>query len=682
MENQAAQFTNDLIHESSPYLLQHAHNPVDWKAWNDATLDKAARENKLILISVGYSACHWCHVMEHESFENTEVASVMNTNYICIKVDREERPDIDHVYMNAVQVMTGAGGWPMNVVALPDGRPVWGGTYFRKEHWMDALKQIAKLYEKQPEKLTEYADKLENGLKQIELIEASDKESELNREIYQGVLKKWKAGFDHKNGGYKRAPKFMMPNNYEFLLRYAFQNSDDKLMEFCLHTLDRISWGGVYDPVEGGFSRYSVDERWHVPHFEKMLYDNAQLTELYSKAYKITGNQWYKEVVDGTLKFIEKELTHPTGAFYSALDADSLNKKEENVEGAYYVWTKDELENLLGKDFNLFSKVFNINNSGLWEAGNYVLIRTKNRVLLAEELEISEKDLKSRIEAWMNILQRERSKRPKPGLDDKALTSWNAMMISGYTEAYKAFKNEAYLNAAINNANFIINRQLQEDGRLFHSFKEGKSSINAYLEDYAFFIKALLDLYESTYDLKYLENTGKFLEIVEEDFNDPVSGMYFFTSAKDRPLITKTIEIADNVIPASNSVMAKNFFRFGKLTGKQEYIGKAEKMLKNVQDKIPEYPQSYSNWLDLMMNFTHPHFEIAVTGKDHIKNAGFFMEKYLPNIVLAATNKKSELALLKDRLVSEKNFIYVCSGNTCQLPVSSGEDALPLIEQV
>lgn len=280
--------TNELIHESSPYLLQHAHNPVNWKAWNDKSLDEAQENNKLLLISVGYSACHWCHVMEHESFEDEAVAEIMNSNYVNIKVDREERPDVDQVYMNAVQIMTGMGGWPMNVVALPDGRPVWGGTYFKKEQWIDALKQISHLYKSQPEKLVEYAEKLEQGLKQLQIIEPINETHKLHRDFFIPIIEKWKKSFDFNNGGYQRAPKFMMPNNYKFLMRYAFQNSDEDLMQQCFLTLNRISWGGVYDPIEGGFSRYSVDEKWHVPHFEKMLYDNAQLVQLYSKAYKIT----------------------------------------------------------------------------------------------------------------------------------------------------------------------------------------------------------------------------------------------------------------------------------------------------------------------------------------------------------------------------------------------------------
>ncbi|TBW30180.1 thioredoxin domain-containing protein [Gramella sp. KN1008] len=682
MTNDQPKYTNELIHESSPYLLQHAHNPVNWKAWNEESLQLAEKENRLLLISVGYSACHWCHVMEHESFEDKEVAEIMNSNYVCIKVDREERPDIDQVYMNAVQVMTGMGGWPMNVVALPDGRPVWGGTYFRKKQWIEALKQISHLYQTKPEQLEEYATRLESGLKQIQIIEPASQKQDFHRDFLTPLLDKWKRSLDLKNGGGKGAPKFMMPSNYEFLLRYSYQNSDDDLMDHCIHTLNRISWGGVFDPVEGGFSRYSVDERWHVPHFEKMLYDNAQLVQLYSKAFKITKDEWFREVVERTLYFIDAEMTDPSGAFYSALDADSESKAGEKKEGAYYVWTKEELENLLKADFEMFSDVFNINKTGKWEADNYVLIRTATFKELAEKLDMPEAELNRKRQSWLKILGEARKQRPKPSLDDKSLTSWNALMISGYAEAYKTFRKEKYLEVAKRNAEFIQKNQLQEDGRLFHTYKKGKSAINGYLEDYSFAIEAFLNLYETTFETKYLAVCENLIEIVFEDFPDAQSGLFFFTSKKDRQLVTRTLEISDNVIPSSNSVMARNLFKLGKLTGRTDHIRKAKEMLQTIKDRIPEHPQYYSNWLDLMMNFTHPFHEIAITGEDYYKFTEYFQTEFLPNTVLAATNKPSALALLKDRFVEGKHLIYVCREGSCQLPVSSKTEARQLISEV
>ncbi len=682
MNENSPKFTNDLIHESSPYLLQHAHNPVQWRPWNDAVLDEAKNKNKLLLISVGYSACHWCHVMEHESFEDETVAKVMNSNYICIKVDREERPDIDHVYMNAVQVMTGMGGWPMNIVALPDGRPVWGGTYFKKEQWIDALEQISSLYNSQPEKLIEYAGKLENGLKQIEILQPAPGDKALDREQFSPIIEKWKKSFDNTHGGYNRAPKFMMPNNFSFLMRYAHQNSDEELMQHCRLTLDKISWGGVYDPVGGGFSRYSVDEKWHIPHFEKMLYDNAQLVSLYSNAYKLTGEEWYKEVVEKTLDYIQEEMTDATGAFYSALDADSVNENGVKEEGAYYVWTKAELETLLAKDLELFSFSYNINNYGRWEKQNYVLIRTKSLEDIATKFELSREQVKSKIDKCLQILKAERNKRIKPGLDDKSLTSWNAMMLSGYLEAYKALGHKKYLETARKNIDFIIKHQIKEDGRLFHSYKSGKSSINGYLEDYAFTIRAFLDLYEATLEESYLERARELTAITNADYHDAESGMYRFTSVNDKPLVTTTIEINDNVIPASNSVMAGNLFQLGKLTGEREYMERSRQMLRNILDKIAEYPQSYSNWLDLLMNFTYPFFEIAITGDRFRDSAEYFHSKYLPNTLLSGSDSKSSLPLLKDRVVNGKDLIYICREGACQLPVESKTDAFKLISQV
>ncbi|SFN27333.1 thioredoxin domain-containing protein [Salegentibacter flavus] len=679
MKNKKPTYTNDLINETSPYLLQHAHNPVDWKPWNDQSLEKARKENKLLIISVGYSACHWCHVMEHESFEDPGVAEVMNADFVNIKVDREERPDIDQVYMNAVQVMTGTGGWPMNIVALPDGRPVWGGTYFKKEQWMNALNQLSVLYKQKPEQLLEYAGKLEEGLQKLQFIELPQEEQPFSRDFYPEILKQWKAQFDLENGGFKGAPKFMMPNNYEFLLRYGLQQQDEEIQKFTEKTLKKMAWGGIYDPVGGGFSRYSVDERWHVPHFEKMLYDNAQLVRLYSQAYKNHQNDLFKNVIEKTLEFIQEELTAPDYAFYSALDADSLNEKGKSEEGAFYTWTKAELKNLLEEDFKLFSEYFNINNYGKWEKDRYVLIRTKKSADIASEFEISEEQLQEKVRSWMKKLKKHREGRKKPALDDKTLTSWNALMLFGYLEAYTALKDRNYLDTALKNADFIKTKQIAGNGRLFHSYKKGKSSINGYLEDYAFTIEAFIKLHEITFEESWLRLADDLCEICIEDFSEE-SPMFYFTSNKDRKLITRTLEIMDNVIPASNSVMAKNLFKLAALLGKTEYKNRAEKMLKSVQAQIKTHPGSYSNWLDLMLNFTHPFFEVALTG-ENAKNLNFdLQEKYLPNTLITGTTGESELPLLQNRFQENNDYIYVCSEGKCDLPQTSVEKTVNLIK--
>lgn len=679
MKREKPTYTNELIEETSPYLLQHAHNPVDWKAWNDQSLDKAREENKLLIISVGYSACHWCHVMEHESFEDSDVAKVMNADFINIKVDREERPDIDQVYMNAVQVMTGTGGWPMNVVALPDGRPVWGGTYFRKEQWVNALNQLSLLYKQKPEQLREYAGKLEEGLQKLQLIELPEDEQPFSRDFFPEILQQWKAQFDLENGGYKGAPKFMMPNNYEFLLRYGLQQQDEEIQNFTEKTLTKMAWGGIYDPVGGGFSRYSVDERWHVPHFEKMLYDNAQLVRLYSQAYKNNPNNLFKNIIKKTLEFIQEELTAPDYAFYSALDADSLNDKGKSEEGAFYTWTKAELKNLLEEDFKLFSEYFNINNYGKWEKDRYVLIRTKKSSDIASEFKTSEEKLQEKVRSWMEILKKHRDGRKKPALDDKTLTSWNALMLSGYLEAYTALKDQQYLDTALKNANFIKTKQIAGNGRLFHSYKKGKPSINGYLEDYAFTIEAFIKLHEITFEESWLMLADDLCEICIEDFSED-SPMFYFTSNMDRKLITRTLEIMDNVIPASNSVMAKNLFKLAALLEKAEYKNRAEKMLKSVQPQIKTHPGSYSNWLDLMLNFTHPFFEVAITGKNAKKLNSDLQEKYLPNTLITGSTIQSELPLLQQRFQENKDYIYVCSEGKCDLPQTSVEKTVNLIK--
>ena len=379
------EYTNDLVNETSPYLLQHAHNPVDWKAWNDESLALAKETDKLMLISIGYAACHWCHVMEKESFEDSTVASIMNAKFVNIKVDREERPDVDQIYIAAVELMTGRAGWPLNVLALPDGRPVWGGTYFPKDDWLERIERIQELYETDPQRLYDYADRLEEGIKAIDLVTFNDEDMDLAGYEMSSLVEKWNTQFDLKNGGYKGAPKFMTPNNYDYLLRFAVENQDEAVMDYVKLTLDKMAYGGLYDHVGGGFSRYSVDSRWHVPHFEKMLYDNAQLVSLYSNAYAVTKDPFYKEVVLETIDFIMEEMTSEEGAFYSSLDADSETESGELEEGAYYIYTKEELQQELGDEYALFEDYYNVNDYGKWENDHYVLIRTKpDSIFLAE----------------------------------------------------------------------------------------------------------------------------------------------------------------------------------------------------------------------------------------------------------------------------------------------------------
>jgi len=680
-ETMKHKYTNKLINETSPYLLQHAHNPVNWHAWNEKTLDKAKSENKLMLISVGYSACHWCHVMEHESFEDTLVAQVMNDNFINIKIDREERPDVDQVYMNAVQLMTGSGGWPLNAVALPDGRPVWGGTYFKKEQWIDALEQISKLYKEKPEKLLEYAKKLEEGIKALDMVSLNTDEPIFEKNFIDEAINNWSKQFDNSMGGMNRAPKFMMPNNYHFLLRYAHQNNDGKLMEFVNLTLTKMAYGSVFDQLGGGFSRYSVDSKWHVPHFEKMLYDNGQLVSLYADAYLITKNKLYKDIVTETLDYVKNEMTIDNGAFYSALDADSLTPESELEEGAFYVWKKEELKTFLKDDFELFSDYYNVNNYGFWEHDNYVLIRKDDDAKIIEKYNLTELELKEKKSNWKSILLKERNKRVKPRLDDKTLTSWNALMLKGYVDAYRVFDNADYLASAEKNASFIINNMLREDGGLNHTYKDGKSTINGYLEDYSATIDSFLALYESTLNEIWLTTARDLANYTFDHFFDDTSKMFYFTSNQDESLVSRSIEYRDNVIPASNSIMAKNLFKLSHYFDNDHFSKTAMSMLNNVKPEMKEYPSAYSNWFDLMLNYAQPFYEVAIVGAEAKQKITELNKTYLPNKLIAGSLLENNMPLLENRYSPDNTFIYVCVNKACKLPVTKVNDAIKFIKE-
>lgn len=672
--------TNDLINETSPYLLQHAHNPVNWCAWSDDVLAVAKKENKLLIISIGYSSCHWCHVMEHESFEDESVAQVMNENYINIKVDREERPDVDAVYMNALQLMSGRGGWPLNIVALPDGRPVWGATYLPKENWVDALQQIATLKTTKPDQLTNYASRLDEGLKQMSLVAINEDKVDINTAMIDSAVAKWSQQFDFRLGGMRRAPKFMMPNNYEFLLRYGIQQENDDVLRFVKTTLELMAYGGVYDQIGGGFSRYSVDEKWHVPHFEKMLYDNAQLLSLYSKTYKAEPAELYKETVYQTIDFIKREMLDSCGGFYSALDADSLNSKNKLEEGAYYVWKKDELKQILDQDFELFAAYYNINDYGYWEHGNYVLIRQDSDADFIEEHGLNAADFTSKKSKWHSDLLAVRDKRARPRLDDKILTSWNGHMITGLVNAFEAFGESQFLQLAENTGNFILEKALRSDRGLNRTFKNGTSSINAYLEDYAAVIEGFLKLFDATGEQSWLDHANQLTDHVIAHFAHEKNNMFYFTSSKDTALITRNIEYLDNVIPASNSIMAKNLFKLGHLTGNKNHPDRAAAMLNDLNSEITTYASSYSNWLDLAMSFTNPFFEVVITGPDAKEYYRELAQKYIPQAVFALSEKENDnLSIFKNRFSNEETKIFVCQDNTCKLPVKSVAEALELL---
>jgi len=666
--------TNNLIHASSPYLLQHAHNPVNWYEWGAEALEKAKTENKLILVSIGYSACHWCHVMERESFENHEVAEVMNRHFICIKVDREERPDIDQIYMYAIQLMTGSGGWPLNCICLPDQRPIYGGTYFRKNDWINILENVAALWANEPDKAIQYAERLTSGIKDSEKIIPAITAEEYTHEHLTEIIDPWKRHFDIGYGGYNRAPKFPLPNNWVFLLRYGFLKDDESVFTAVCHTLEEMSRGGIYDQIGGGFARYSVDDKWHVPHFEKMLYDNAQLISLYAEAYQCTKFYSFKQTLVETINWVFEEMTSADGLFYSALDADS-----EGVEGKFYIWDKVELDQVLGEDAQLIGAYYNITEEGNWEEEQTNILRkTISDDDLLAEFNISPEVLYDKVNAAKEKLMAVRSKRIRPGLDDKCLTAWNGMMIKALADAAEVLNHKPYYEKASAAASFILNHLKSENGGLYRNYKNGKASITGFLDDYAFFIEGLIALYEADFDEKWLEEAKSLTDYVIANFTDTESPMFFYTSAESEDLIARKHEVMDNVIPASNSTMAQNLRKLGLLFDLEHYAEKASAMLAAVQPKIKSYDSAYSNWAIQLLNEIYGINEIAITGleTDSIKLA--LSGHYIPNkITLGGT--KSNLPLLKGKQSNETK-VYICRNKVCQLPVNTVEDALEYLQ--
>ena len=675
--SQSGHPANALINESSPYLLQHAYNPVDWHPWNEKTLKKAKDENKMLIVSIGYAACHWCHVMEHESFEDSTVAALMNEHFLPIKVDREERPDVDDIYMSAAQLITGSGGWPLNAFALPDGRPVWAGTYFPKDRWMDILNQFAKLKSSDPERLEKSADQLTKGINSLdEVIPA--KEKEVTQQEVTSLATNLLRQMDQVNGGRRGAPKFMMPNNQAYLLKYATTYGDDRALESVITSLDKMALGGIYDQVGGGFARYSVDSIWLVPHFEKMLYDNSQLVSLYSDAYRLTGDPLYKHVIEQSISFVERELMDANGRFYSSLDADS-----EGEEGKFYVWSEEEIDGLFEDEriSNLVKTYYNTSTGGNFEGHNILHVTSKPEVF-AKVHDISVEELRETISAANEVLLAERANRIRPGLDDKILTSWNALMIKGYVDAYKALMNKDYLNKAQSAMSSLLADQKNGDHRLLRNYKDGKASINGFLDDYALTIDALLALYEVTFDESHIYNSERLMEYVLQHFDNPETGLFFYTSDEDPALIARKSELADNVIPGSNSVMARNLLKLGDLLYNEKYLAKAKAMLATIDGNIQQtqQPSYYSNWLQMAIDLEHPPYEVAVMGDNAQALALELMQSFRSDAVYLGETKESDLPLLKYKYVDGETMIYVCQNKTCKLPVNDVKAALALME--
>ncbi|MBT3300819.1 MAG: thioredoxin domain-containing protein [Bacteroidetes bacterium] len=667
--------SNALIHESSPYLLQHAHNPVNWHPWGEEALIKAKKENKPLLISIGYSACHWCHVMERESFENEEVAILMNEKFICIKVDREERPDVDNLYMNAVQLMTQQGGWPLNAFAMPDGRPFYGGTYFPKDKWIGVLKQVSELYNKQHNRVEEYAEQLLSGISQMNLIEEKS-DNVLTAELAEKANKNLLNAMDTVLGGLNSSNKFPMPVVFQYLLDYSILSKNEDASKQLYITLNNMAKGGIYDQIGGGFARYSTDKQWKAPHFEKMLYDNAQLVSLYSHAYQKSKNPSYKKVVYETIDFLQRELMSEEYGFYSALDADS-----EGEEGTFYVWTEKEIDDILGDDSKLFKAYYQVGKEGLWEKNHNILLIRDDLKSIAGKFQIEEKEAEEKIKASAKKVLEARGKRIRPGLDDKMLCSWNALMLSALVDAYNSFSDEKFLKLAENNARFIQDKFIIED-QLMRNYKNGKSSINAFLEDYSLLIQAFLDFYQSTFDIQYLEQAIKLNEFVLANFRDPKSSYFTFSNAHSNELVAKHIDVGDNVIPSPNSVMAHNLFKLGKILGRTDYLEHANQMLLGVQSKIQEHPAYHANWFRLQLNELYPSYEVVVCGKNALKIKNELNDTYFANVLFAgSTTENNVLSVLQNRFVKGKSLIYVCQDNACKLPVEQVKQALVQLSQ-
>ncbi|GAB2686892.1 thioredoxin domain-containing protein [Mucilaginibacter koreensis] len=669
---------NRLAQSSSPYLLQHANNPVDWYPWGPEALQKAKDENKLILVSIGYSACHWCHVMEHESFEDQGVAAVMNEHFVCIKVDREERPDVDQIYMSAVQLMTGRGGWPLNCICLPDQRPIYGGTYFPKNDWVSLLFNLADFYQQKPQEAEDYAVRLTDGIKQYESVNFIEHQSEYKKADLELIVTNWKKHFDMNEGGTGRAPKFPMPNNWQFLMRYAHLMQDESITLAVKLTLHKMAYGGIYDHIGGGFARYSVDGRWHVPHFEKMLYDNGQLVSLYAEAYTWQQNELYQQVVKETVAFLERELMSVDGGFYSALDADS-----EGVEGKFYTFNKTELDDLLGENAALFNAYYHVTDEGNWEEEETnVLYRKESDELLAKQYNLSLSELRNIIHTSRETVFNYRSKRIRPGLDNKILASWNGLMLKGLCDAYRAFDEPQYLELALKNARFLQANMITPNQRLIRIYKPGANQQSgphiAFLDDYANVIDGFIALYEVTFDIAWLNLAKQLTEQAIAHYYSGTEGMFFYTAEDDKQLIARKSEIMDGVIPSSNSVMATNLKKLSLFYADQQFEDIAAQLLRNLMPYMAKYGSAYSNWANLLLLEIAGINEVAVTGPEAETLRWEMEQQYVPNKIILGGMQES-LPLLQQRITQESR-IFVCKDKTCGLPLTSVADALKQIK--
>jgi uncharacterized protein YyaL (SSP411 family) len=663
---------NNLSLESSAYLLQHAKNPINWQRWDKKLYNTNNTDNKLLVVSIGYSSCHWCHVMEKETFEDSGVASFMNEKFISIKVDREENPEIDNIYMTATQMMTGRGGWPLNVVCLPDGRPVYGGTYHTKEQWLEVLGKIQKVYDNDKKQLYGIAEKVEKGIQEVNRFEYTEEEADFKPQLLQNEMKIWTSQWDMINGGEKQNQKFITPTKFNYIQQYQHLNEDPKIKAYFKNTLENIANSGIVDHLEGGFYRYTVDPEWKIPHFEKMLYDNAQLLSLYANAYKEFKTPLFKSTVYKTFDFLQKRMENTEGGYFSAIDADN-----EQGEGRYYMFNIDEIKKAAGQDLSMILDYYRIGLDKPIENSFYHLRKTNDFNTFLKKYSITNDQLVKKQKIWESQFEELKEKREFPLTDKKIITSWNAQMVSGLLNSFEAFGDKQFLNQAQRTYSFL-RENLISGAELMHTFQANKAKMEANLEDYAFMIRAALGLYQNTGNVDYLEQADELTENAIKNFETTKNP--FFTYTKNPVMFSEIISVNDNVIPSANAIMAENLWTLGHLLEKKQYSTKAKKMLDVMTSYFNEGRGSdYSQWAQLITKEAFSYKEVVIVGPEAQNTNREIQQNYLPNALFQISDKPSELPLLKERFFKKETLIYVCEDKVCLRPSETVVDALKQI---
>ncbi len=664
---------NKLIYETSPYLLQHANNPVNWQPYGTAAIEEAKKRNLPIIISIGYSACHWCHVMEHESFSRPDVADIMNEHFVCIKVDREERPDVDQLYLNSIQILHGQSGWPHNCFALPDGRPFWGGTYFRPDQWKEVLLQLSDLFQNNHDDLLNQADRIAKGIQGMGIIDAPALNIPLNMNTVEDAFEQLSIRFDRTYGGMKGAPKFPMPGIWQFVLNYYhISHSVDAITHLRL-TLEKMASGGIFDQLAGGFSRYSTDQEWKVPHFEKMLYDNAQLVVVYANAFRATGIEHYSNILNKILHFVKSELTSPDGAFYTAIDADS-----DGSEGLFYVWKKQEILDLLPDYGELLCRYWGIDKQAHWEKGQNILQRTTSDEQFALVEHLSTEELKQLVKMATVTLLNYRIKRIRPSLDTKIIVSWNAMMVRAYVTAAFINDNPEYRETALKAADFIKNNMISSDGMIQRTWQNGMAKINGFLNDYALTADAFIALYQLTFDELWLHKAKQLVDYVISEFSQESTPMFWYMPKKNGENsiaeISRILETTDGVEPSGNSVMAGLLLAIGNYFEEPSYISRSEMMCTYMQNNIISYPAYYANWASVTAAHSTGISMVVIAGPRAIEFARQLQSQFSPFTFFAAASNKSDIPVLMNKFKSDRTVIYKCIKNKCEAPIEKVED--------